>query len=53
MEGILGLFGGGFRSWEEIYSSTLEGRGELASELFVHRSINVMIHAAIVQLLVL
>jgi len=54
MEGLLGLFGGGFRSrsWDETYNnSTSGGRGEqLASELFVHRFINVMIHAAIVQI---
>ncbi|KAL7542747.1 hypothetical protein ACHAXR_012051 [Thalassiosira sp. AJA248-18] len=53
MEGILGLFGSGLRSDNaETYNKALApGDGSLASELFVHRFINVLIHAAIVQII--
>jgi len=50
VEGILGLFGCGFRSGDEPRTGAFEGMNFLASELFVHRFVNVMIHAALVQL---
>ena len=48
MEGLLTKCGFGFS--KGIESSYKEGEETLASELFVHRFINVIIHASIVQL---
>lgn len=52
VESSMGLFGKAFRNRGEIYNTSLDYNGRetlLASELFVHRFINVLIHAAIVQ----
>ena len=56
-DGILNIFGCGFdinkssnnNDWKD-YNAQQKQQHQLASELFVHRFVNVMIHAAIVQL---
>jgi len=51
-EGLLGLWGGGLRSGDDDMDAGASGEPPegAASELFVHRFVNVLIHAALVQM---
>lgn len=51
IDGILKLFTGSFATRDNDESSSLNKDETLASELFVHRIVNVLIHTAIVQLI--